>query len=256
VHPTEELVAVEEMEVGGVVLEQLEVGGVVSLPQVDLLSAATAADPLAQGKRSKTVMTPAATKVIKKKTTLGSVRKSARHATTAAIPAMEKAKKLAAEQNLDTATAGMPDDFTILTSRADAQLGSVITDCCMVFVASEGTPTEAISLLRDKEEAQAALARVAANQAREMEARASREVSEAAAANADVGDAVAHATGPGSEEELGQDSSAAGPQGESGIQSEVANFADVPSRSMSPRKRSKHLLLMVHKGQGKRTVSQ
>jgi hypothetical protein len=138
----------------------------------DLRSAATAVAPMAQGKRTKTVATMAPTKTIKKKAPASAIRKSSRHGGAAAASAMEKAQKLAAERNLDPATAGTdPDDFSILDARSDQQIGAVLADSCILFVPSAGTPMEAISLLRAKEEAQAALARVAARQAKELAAR-------------------------------------------------------------------------------------
>jgi hypothetical protein len=142
------------------------------LPMTDLRSVVTAVAPMAQGKRTKTVASMAPTKAIKKKALATPSRKSTRNGGAAVTSAMEKAKKLAAERNLDPAMAGTDtDDFSILDARSDEQLGSVITDSCILFVPSAGTPMEAISLLRAKEEAQAALARVAASQAREREAR-------------------------------------------------------------------------------------
>jgi hypothetical protein len=192
-----EVTTVEEMEVGDDGVEELlGMVEVAPLPHVDLLSEVTTAAPLAQGKRSKTVVTPAATKVIKKKTTLGTVRKSTRHGAAAAVPALEKAMMLVEERNLDTATAGTPDDFTTLSSRSDAQLAAVIMDSCMIFVPAAGTLMEAISLLRAKEEAQVALARVAVNQGRELAAHAAREAAKVVAANTDVGAAADAAQPP------------------------------------------------------------
>ncbi|KAK1647690.1 hypothetical protein QYE76_065495 [Lolium multiflorum] len=168
-----------EMEVGeeGEVEEE-PLGLERPLPMTDLRSVVTAVAPLAQGKRTMTVPSMAPTKTIKKKALATPSRKSTR--------------------NLDPAVAGTDsDDFSILDARLDQQLGSVITDSCIIFVPSAGTPMEAISLLRAKEEAQAALARVAASQARELAAREARD--------AEVGDqtAAGEAAAPGSPDRPG-----------------------------------------------------
>ncbi|KAK1698198.1 hypothetical protein QYE76_014895 [Lolium multiflorum] len=163
-------------------------------PLADLRSAATALAPLAQGKRTKMEVHMAPIKTIKKKVPAGAVRKSSRHGGVASTTAMEKAQKLAAERNLDPATTGTdpdPDDFSILDARSDSQLGAVIKDSCILFVPSAGTPVEAISLLRAKEEAQAALARVAASQAKERAEQEARE------ATLDARTAVGEAASPG-----------------------------------------------------------
>jgi hypothetical protein len=59
----------------------------------------------------------------------GPARKSKRLKGTAAIPSMEKAKKLAAERNLDSGQFS----FTTLSSRSDDALSTVLEDSCIVF---------------------------------------------------------------------------------------------------------------------------
>jgi hypothetical protein len=90
------------------------------LPLTDLRSVVTAVAPMAQGKRTKAVATMAPTKTIKKKAFATPSRKSTRNGGAAATTAMEKAKKLAAERNLDPAMAGTDtDDFSILDARSE-----------------------------------------------------------------------------------------------------------------------------------------
>jgi pyruvate/2-oxoglutarate dehydrogenase complex dihydrolipoamide acyltransferase (E2) component len=91
-----------ELDVGEEVEEPRD--PVQSLPLADLHSAVTAVAPMAQGKRTKMVATMAPTKSIKKKAPTSAIRKSTRNGGAASL-AMEKAQKLAAERNLDPATA-------------------------------------------------------------------------------------------------------------------------------------------------------
>jgi hypothetical protein len=86
---------------------------------------------------------------------------------------MDKAKWLATERNLDT-VAGK-EDYYVLDLYSDARLSSVITDSCVVFVLSAGSPREALSVLRMKDQVQAALAEVANRMEKEKEARPARE---------------------------------------------------------------------------------
>ncbi|KAK1683243.1 hypothetical protein QYE76_044091 [Lolium multiflorum] len=229
-------------------------------PVEDLRSAATAVAPLAQGKRTRTEVHMAPIKTIKKKVPAGTVRKSTRHSGAASTSAMEKAQKLAAERNLDPALAGTdpdPDDFSILDARYDSQLGVVITDSCILFVPSAGTPVEAISLLRAKEEAQAALSRVAASQVKECAAREPREAT--VVARTAAGEAASPGPRGGQPARDGRGSpQAEGRPGEQPVSGSEAEAGDGPIRTggRPSRKKGRRSMLTMHKGRGRRTVAQ
>jgi hypothetical protein len=227
-------------------------------PMAALRSAVIAVAPLAQGKRTRTVATVAPTKTIKKKAPASSVRKSTRHGGAATITAMEKAQKLVAERNLDPATAGTDtNDFSILDARSDKQLGVVITDSCILFVPSAGTLVEAISLLRAKEEAQAALARVAASHARELAAREARDatlgVRTAAGEAATLGPLIGLDTGDGQGSPPVE-----GRPGERPDSGSEVEAREAPPRSCGKpsRKKARRSTLTMRKGRGRRTVAQ
>jgi hypothetical protein len=126
---------------------------------LDLHKEMTAVVSLARGKRTK-VMT---TGTIRTKTAPASgsrVRKSSRlQGSTSATTSLERAKRLAAEQNLDTDKG--TEDFSVLDLHSDSHLSSVIADSCVVFVPSAGSPVEALSMICAKEKVQAALAHAA-----------------------------------------------------------------------------------------------
>jgi hypothetical protein len=123
---------------------------------VDLRQEATAAVSLVRGKRTKVVTTETIL-AIKDNPAGAQARKSSRlKGTAASSTSMDTAKRLAAERNLDTATG--KEDFSVLDLYSDARLSSVITDSCVVFVLSAGLPSKALSVLRAKEQVQAALA--------------------------------------------------------------------------------------------------
>ncbi|KAM0875650.1 hypothetical protein ACQ4PT_036664 [Festuca glaucescens] len=147
---------------------------------VDLRSEVTPSISLSQGKRTKVVAASEAPKTIKKNATKASVRKSGQNLGPAAnIPAMEKAQKLAAMKNLDVPVATCTsDDFSILDAHSDAYLSSVISDSCIVFIPSVGSPLEAVSLIRAKEQVQSALAAVATRKEHEEVERAAREAAQ------------------------------------------------------------------------------
>jgi hypothetical protein len=200
----------------------------------------------------------APTKTIKKRVPAGSVRKSARHGGATAATAMEKAQKLAAERNLDPAAGTIPDpdDFSILDARSDSQLGAVIKDSCILFVPSAGTPVEAISLLRAKEEAQAALARVAASQAK---AQAEREACESQLeARSAAGEAASPGPRHGQPDREWRDSLQV--EGRSGEQLDsdsegVAREGPAGTAGRPARKKGRRSTLSMHKGRGRRTVA-
>jgi hypothetical protein len=83
---------------------------------------------------------------------------------------MEKAKKLAAERNLD--------------SGRYAALSTVLEDSCIVFNPARGSPSEILDLIRAKEEAQAAIAEAAFRKGREDAAKAAREAAGGSQASA------------------------------------------------------------------------
>jgi hypothetical protein len=102
------------------------------------------------------------------------VRKSSRlQGSTSATTSLERAKRLAAERNLDTDKG--TEDFSVLDLHSDSHLSSVIADSCVVFVPSAGSPVEALSMIRAKEKVQAALAQAALRKEAEAAARSARE---------------------------------------------------------------------------------
>jgi hypothetical protein len=140
---------------------------------VDLRQEATAAVSLVCVKRTKVVTTETIL-VIKDKPVGARAHKSSRlKGAAASSTSMDKAKRSAAERNLDTAAG--KEDFSVLDLYSNARLSSVITDSCVVFVPSAGSPSEALSVLRAKEQVQAAPAEVANRMKKEREARAARE---------------------------------------------------------------------------------
>ena len=97
-----------------------------------------------RSKRAKTVLsTPA--------------RKSARLQGSMAIPATEKAELRAAAKNLDP-TGTSISDFTALDKHSDDHLLRVASDSGLAFESEAGDPLTILSLVRAKENAQAALA--------------------------------------------------------------------------------------------------
>jgi hypothetical protein len=99
---------------------------------------------------------------------------------------MEKARRLAAEKNLDKERG---TDHVILDLHSDFHLSLVIHDSCVVFNPAAGTPGEILSMIRAKEQLQAALAVVrqqqeaaAASKAEAARLAAEREAGEAARA--------------------------------------------------------------------------
>jgi hypothetical protein len=148
---------------------------------------------MVRGKRTKVVTTETIL-AIKDKPSGARARKSSRlKGPAAAASSMDKAKKMAAERNLDTAAG--KEDFSVLDLYSDVRLSSMIMDSCVVFVPSAGSPSEALSVLRAKEQVQAALAEVATRLEKEKESRAAREavpstsaaLGEAGASSAAVG---------------------------------------------------------------------
>ena len=126
-------------------------GDLRSAPVVPRLDA-----PVARGLRSKA-------------TPVEAIRRSARSAGDDAAPILDRAVRLAADKNNPSATPAStsknptkgptPDPiFAILQDLPDAHLLAVASDCCVAFTSSQGSPSEALSLIRAKELAQAALA--------------------------------------------------------------------------------------------------
>ncbi|KAK1696377.1 hypothetical protein QYE76_013074 [Lolium multiflorum] len=176
-------------------------GSKAPISEPDLRGEVIAAISLSQGKRTKVVEVQASPRTTKKTTAASAVRKSSRNQGPAAnLPVMEKAKMLTKAKNLDPPSSGPGNPFAALPSLSDTHISSVITDSCIVFVPSAGPREEAISLLRAKEQVQAALAEAAADKARHAAELAAREAVENSADPPGVGQAL-HAT------------SADGPQG-------------------------------------------
>jgi hypothetical protein len=140
---------------------------------------------------------------------------------------MEKAKRLTAEWNLDS-DAGNSDAFSVLDLLPDSRLSLVITDSCVVFVPSVGSPGEALSILRAKEKVQAALAELAFRKERETAKRATREVAASSPSTVDgVGASTAVA---GSGRDASPEAFPANPvESELPAPREVADGLDLPS---------------------------
>jgi hypothetical protein len=167
---------------------------------MDLRQEATAAVSLVHGKRTKVVTTKTIL-AIKDKPAGARARKSSRlKGAAASSTSMDKAKRLAAERNLDTAAG--KEDFSVSDLHSNARLSSVITDSCVVFVPSAGSPSKALSVLRVKEQVLAALAEVANIMEKESEARAAREA--APSTSAVQGEAGASLVADGSSREMEQ----------------------------------------------------
>jgi hypothetical protein len=173
-----------------------------------------------------------------------SVRKSARHkGTTASKPVMERAQRRAAVKNLETGT------FTTLDSLSDDHLSSVAADSCVVFTPAAGTPVEAISLIREKERVQAALAAAAFRKEQELAACAARE--------------AAQPSSTGGEGPFSADS-AESPVGEARTAGEAVahlpteaspNGQGADPRKVSRATRPRRATLAVRKGRGKRKAA-
>ncbi|KAM0829726.1 hypothetical protein ACQ4PT_066700 [Festuca glaucescens] len=148
--------------------------------ELDLRGEVTTAISLSQGKRTKVVTVQESPRTTRKPTAVGAVRKSSRNQGPAAnLPVLEKAKLLTKAKNLHPPSSGLgTSPFAALPSLADTHISSVIADSCIVFVPSAGSREEAISLLRAKEQVQAALAEAAAEKARQDTELAAREAVE------------------------------------------------------------------------------
>jgi hypothetical protein len=133
---------------------------------LDLRKESTAAISLVRGKRTKVVTTGT---VLARTPGMRALKSSRLTGGASSTSALEKAKRRTAERNLD-ADAGTPDSFSVLDLLLDSRLSSVISDSCIVFVPSAGSPREALSVLRAKEKVQAALAEVAMRKIQETAA--------------------------------------------------------------------------------------
>jgi hypothetical protein len=101
-----------------------------------------------------------------------SVRKSSRHNKASVnLSVLEKAKRLAADKNLDPGT----PHSTSLDSLPDARLSNVLVDSCILFNPSRGSPCEILDLVRARELAQASIAAAALKKEREEQLAAARE---------------------------------------------------------------------------------
>jgi hypothetical protein len=124
----------------------------------------------AEGEKSKTAATYS--RAPKKTDKALSVRKSSRHSKVSVnLSALEKAKRLTADKNLDSGT----HQSTSLDSLPDARLSNVLVDSCIIFNPSRGSPCEILDLVRAREHAQAAIAAAAFKKEKEEQLAAARE---------------------------------------------------------------------------------
>jgi hypothetical protein len=103
---------------------------------------------------------------------------------------------------------GTDADFSLLPSLPDPLLSSVLLDSAIVFAPGNGSPQEALQLIRAKELAQASLAALAVRKAQETADRLAREATDQDAASredADPGDGTG--TTPEASDATGQASS-------------------------------------------------
>jgi septal ring-binding cell division protein DamX len=108
----------------------------------------------------------------KKKDKVLSVRKSSRHNKVSVnLSALEKAKRLTADKNLDSGT----PHSTSLDSLPDSRLSNVLVDSCILFNPSRGSPCEILDLVRARELAQASIAAAALKKERDEHLAAARE---------------------------------------------------------------------------------
>jgi hypothetical protein len=195
---------------------------------VDLYKEATSVVSLVRGKRTK-VLTTETIRMAPASTTR--VRKSSRlRGPAASTTSLEKAKRLAAEWNLDS-LAGT-DDFLVLDILPDSHLSSVLSDSCITFTPSAGSPVEALSILRAKEKVQVALAEAVVCKDAEAAARAAREAVSSASATQEEAGASSSAAAVMANREMAGESSA-------GVDADVAGEATCvssPARSSPPRR--------------------
>jgi hypothetical protein len=179
-------------------------------------------------------------------------RKSMRNRGAAAIPTMEKAQQRAAERNLEK---GNP--FTVLDSLSDSHLSRVASDSCVVFTPSAGSPIEALSMIRAKERAQAALAEVAAN--REAAALAHAHAAGEAAHAEPEAEQPVETRGAAARSATAGEAETTSPCGEGPVPDGFDDQMQGASKSGTMQgKRAKRLtcpVLAVRKGRGKRTVA-
>ncbi|KAM0896076.1 hypothetical protein ACQ4PT_023407 [Festuca glaucescens] len=221
----------------GLVSDTVAPGAELLPTELDLRGEVITAISLSQGKRTKVVTVPASPRTTKKTTAAGAVRKSSRNQGPAAnLLVLEKAKLLTKAKNLDPPSSGPgTNPFAALPSLSDSHISSIIADSCIVFVPSAGSREEAISLLRAKEQVQAALAEATAEKARQASVLAAREAVED----------TSNTPGEG-----GADlSNALDPPAEAGIGKASSPPARI-TRSMSRSKRSTRPLLTARKGRG------
>ncbi|KAM0871734.1 hypothetical protein ACQ4PT_039188 [Festuca glaucescens] len=165
---------------------------------------------LLKSKRTRTVpASPSATTRKRAATASAPVRKSSRNGGAVTIPVMERAHKLTVEKNVETGTS-----FSALGTRSDAQLSSVIQDSCLIFNSSVGSVSEILSLVRAKENAQAALAETAFRKEQLAASQAAREAAASASGSREVDDG-ADTSAPSGEPVAGAAMTACGraPQG-------------------------------------------
>jgi hypothetical protein len=171
------------------------------------------------------------------------VRKSARNkGAGVGGTALEKAQRLAKEKNLEEADVAQDEGtFSAFGVLSDAHMSGVLADSCVVFTPSCGTPSEAISLLRAKEAAQAELAAKAARLEQEERCAAAREAV-----------AVSPSGGPGNPEAVEKCGQADGEGSPFGRRPVIGEAGASTSRSKPKPKRASRSMLSARKGQSKR----
>jgi hypothetical protein len=156
--------------------------------------------------------------------------------------ALEKAQRLAKEKNLEEADVAQDEGtFSAFGALSDAHMSGVLADSCVVFTPSCGTPSEAISLLRAKEAAQAELAAKAARFEQEERCAAAREAV-----------AVSPSGGPGNPEAVEKCGQADGEGSPFGRRPVIGEAGASTSRSKPKPKRASRSMLSARKGQSKR----
>jgi hypothetical protein len=189
------------------------------------------------------------------------VRKSSRINGESSELIMEKAQRLAAEKNLDKAKG---TDHSILDLHSDSHLSSVIRDSCVLFNPAAGTPGEILSMVRAKEQLQAALAEVRLAQELAVASKKEAEATKAAATAAGAARAAAAlpAEGAGTpsqttplqeQVEGGTVPLAEGEGGETDLSAALGRPA--AKRGRPKRACAKRPVLTVQKGQGIRKGS-
>jgi hypothetical protein len=130
---------------------------------------------------------------------------------------------------------GTDADFSLLPSLPDPLLSSVLLDSAIVFAPGNGSPQEALQLIRAKELAQASLAALATRKAQEMADRLAREAT-------DQGATSREDTDPGG----GTDTTPAA----SDASGQASSDEDVTIGALRARARVRRPRVLLRKGRG------